>query len=102
MALSKMWLNINGANRMFICDKENESLADVLRRIGLTSVKVGCAIGVCGSCTILLNGQLVRSCTKKIGKVEEYSKVVTVEGIGTPTHLHPVQVAFMNNGAIQC
>lgn len=102
MALKKMWLNINGANRMFICDPEKDSLAEVLRRIGLTSVKVGCGIGVCGSCTVLLNGELVRSCARKIGRIEEYSKVVTVEGIGTPTNLHPIQVAFMNNGAVQC
>lgn len=102
MAFRKMWLNINGANRMFMCDPVKDSLADVLRRLGLTSVKVGCGIGVCGSCTVMLNGELVRSCTKKMGKLEEYSKVITVEGIGTPNNLHPVQVAFMNNGAIQC
>lgn len=102
MAFKKMWLNVNGANRMFMCDPEKDSLAEVLRRMGLTSVKVGCGIGVCGSCTVLLNGELVRSCAKKVAKIEEYSKVVTVEGIGTPTNLHPIQVAFMNNGAVQC
>ncbi len=102
MAFKKMWLNINGANRMFICDPEKDSLAEVLRRIGLTSVKIGCNIGVCGSCTVLLNGELVRSCTKKIGRIEEYSNIITVEGIGTPANLHPIQVAFMNNGAVQC
>jgi len=102
MKLRKMWLNINGANRMFICDPEKDSLADVLRRMGLTGTKVGCNKGVCGSCTILLNGKLVRSCVKKIRQVEEYSKVTTIEGIGTPTNLHPIQVAWMNCGAVQC
>jgi len=102
MAFRKMWLNINGVNRMFMCDPVKESLADVLRRLGCTSVKIGCGIGVCGSCTVMLNGVLVRSCTKKMGRIEEYSTVITVEGIGTPTHLHPIQVAFMNDGAIQC
>lgn len=97
-----MWMNINGANRMFICDPDKDSLAEVLRRIGLTSVKVGCGIGVCGSCTVLLNGELVRSCARKIVRVDEYSEIVTVEGIGTPTSLHPIQVAFMHSGAIQC
>ena len=43
MKLRKMWLNINGVDRMFACDPENDSLADVLRRMGCTSVKVGCA-----------------------------------------------------------
>ena len=102
MALRKMWLNINGADRIFICDPAKESLAEVLRRIGCTSVKVGCNTGVCGSCSVILNGELIRSCIRKIDKVEEYSKVITVEGIGTPMNLHPIQIAFMNNGAIQC
>jgi aldehyde oxidoreductase len=102
MKLRKMWLNINGVNRMFICDPEKDSLADVLRRMGLTGTKVGCDAGVCGSCSVILNDKLVRSCIKKIRTVEEYSSVLTIEGIGTPTHLHPIQVAFMNNGAVQC
>ena len=102
MALKKMWLTINGANRMFMCDPEKESLAEVLRRLGLTSVKVGCGIGVCGSCSVMLNGELVRSCARKMSRVDEYSTVTTVEGIGTPNNLHPIQVAFMNAGAIQC
>jgi aldehyde oxidoreductase len=97
-----MWLNINGANRMFICDPEKDSLAEVVRRMGLTGTKVGCNLGVCGSCTVILNGKLVRSCNRKIRTVDEYSTVVTIEGIGTPTHLHPIQVAFMNLGAVQC
>ena len=92
----------NGVNRMFMCNPEKDTLADVLRRIGLTGTKVGCDEGVCGSCTVILNDKLVRSCLKKIRTVEEYSKVLTIEGIGTPTHLHPIQVAYMNLGAVQC
>ena len=102
MAFRKMWLNINGVNRMFMCDPAKESLAEVLRRLGMTSVKVGCGIGVCGSCSVILNGELVRSCICKMGRIKEFSTVITVEGIGTPNHLHPIQVAFMNDGAIQC
>ena len=100
-ALRKMWLNINGANRMFMCEPD-EKLSDVLRRLGCTSVKVGCDVGVCGSCSVILNGEVVRSCTKKMNRIEEFSKVITVEGIGTPMHPHPIQIAFMNNGSIQC
>ncbi|MCK9205147.1 MAG: molybdopterin-dependent oxidoreductase [Bacteroidales bacterium] len=97
-----MWLNINGANRMLICNPAKDTLADVVRRMGLTGTKVGCNKGVCGSCTVILNGKLVRACTKKISKVDEYSQVLTIEGIGTPTNLHPIQVAWMNLGAVQC
>jgi len=102
MKLRKIWLNINGADRMLVCNPEKDSLAQVLRRLGLTSVKIGCDTGVCGSCSVILNGKVVRSCSKKIKTVEEYSKVVTLEGIGTPSHLHPLQVAWMNCGAVQC
>ena len=100
--LKKMTLNINGADRMFICDPEKDTLATVIRRLGLTGTKVGCGTGVCGSCSVILNGKVIRSCTKKIKSVEEYSKVMTIEGIGAPTRLHPLQVAFMNCGAVQC
>lgn len=102
MKLRKMWLNINGANRVFACNPEKDSLSDVLRRLGLTGVKVGCGTGVCGACSVILDGKVIRSCTKKIRTIEEYSKVVTIEGIGTPNNLHPIQVAWMNYGAVQC
>ena len=82
MKLRKMVLNINGVDRIFMCDPENDRLSDVLRRLGLTGVKVGCGTGVCGSCSVILNGQVIRSCTKKITAVEEYSKITTIEGIG--------------------
>ena len=102
MVFQKMWLNINGANRIFICEPDNDTLAEVLRRLGLTSVKIGCGTGVCGSCSVILNGKVIRSCARKIGRIKEYSKVITVEGIGTPGNLHPLQVAFMKLGAVQC
>lgn len=102
MKLKKMTLHINGADRTFICDPETDTLADVVRRLGLTGTKVGCGTGACGSCSLMLNGKVIRSCTRKISKVEEYSEVLTIEGIGTPRNLHPLQVAFMHYGAVQC
>ena len=102
MKLKKMTLNINGVDRMFICDPQKDSLADVLRRMGLTGTKIGCGTGVCGACSVILNGKVVRSCVRKINTVEENSKVITIEGIGTPNNLHPLQVAWMNCGAVQC
>lgn len=102
MNLKKMTLNINGADRMFICDPEKDTLASVLRRLGLTGTKVGCGTGVCGACSVILDGKVVRSCVKKIGKIEEYSKVTTIEGIGTVLNPHPLQYAWVNLGAVQC
>ena len=102
MKLRKMVLKINGVDRIFMCDPENDRLSDVLRRLGLTGVKVGCGTGVCGSCSVILDGKVIRSCTKRITQVPEYSEITTIEGIGTPQHLHPLQVAWMNFGAVQC
>lgn len=102
MAFKKIWLNINGAKRMVVCDPDQDSLADVLRRIGLTGTKVGCGTGVCGTCSVILNGKIVKSCTRKMSKVEEFSEITTVEGVGTPNHLHPIQQAFITYGAVQC
>lgn len=102
MRLRKMWLNINGANRVFMCNPEKDTLASVLRRLGCTGVKVGCGKGACGACSVILNGKVVRSCARKIKNIEEYSTVTTIEGIGTPSNPHPIQVAFTTHGAVQC
>lgn len=102
MNLRKMHLNINGADRMFIYDPQKDTLADVLRRLGLTGVKVGCGTGVCGACSVILDGKVIRSCTKRMKTVKEYSEVTTIEGIGIPNNPHPLQVAWINCGAVQC
>lgn len=101
MSLEKMWININGADRMVICDPE-DSLSAVIRRQGLTGTKVGCNAGQCGACSVILNGELVRSCVKKMKNIEDRSKVVTIEGIGTPDNLHPLQQAWITYGGVQC
>ena len=98
----KMTLNINGADRTFICDPEKDTLASVLRRLGLTGTKVGCGTGVCGACSVILDGKVIRSCTRKISKVTEYSEIITIEGIGTVLHPHPLQDAWVHLGAVQC
>ena len=100
--LQKKVLIINGVERPFMVDPKRDTLSDVLRRLGLTGVKVGCGTGMCGSCSVILNGKVIRSCTRKITQVEDYSEITTIEGIGTPQHLHPLQVAWMNCGAVQC
>lgn len=100
--LTKMTLNINGADRMFICDPEKDTLASVLRRLGLTGTKIGCGTGVCGACSVILDGKVIRSCTKKIKTVKEYSSVITIEGLGNAMNPHPLQYAMVHLGAVQC
>ena len=102
MKLTRVRLTINGVERPVICDLQKDTLAVVLRRMGLTGTKIGCGIGVCGACSVILNGEVVRSCTKKMKTVKEYSEILTIEGIGTPQHLHPLQQAWMTYGGAQC
>lgn len=102
MALRRTSLIINGVKRLFVFDPEKDTLATALRRIGLTGTKVGCGIGQCGSCSIILDGKVVRSCTRKMKNVAEDSQVETIEGIGTARNLHPLQQAFITYGSVQC
>ncbi|MGI6492014.1 MAG: molybdopterin-dependent aldehyde oxidoreductase [Pelotomaculum sp.] len=102
MALKKMMLNINGVERMVICDPEADTLADVVRRLGLTGTKVGCRVGQCGICSVILDGKVVRSCVKKMKTIKDGSEITTIEGIGTPTNLHPLQLAWIIHGGVQC
>lgn len=102
MNLKRACLIINGADRFVVFNPQKDSLADLLRRIGLTGTKVGCGIGVCGACSVILNGEVVRSCTKKMKNVPEYSHITTIEGIGTASHLHPLQQAWITYGGVQC
>lgn len=82
--------------------KPLESLRDVLReRLQVHSVKAGCGQGGCGSCTVLLNGEPIASCCTPANVVEG-QEVTTLEGIGTPLKLHPLQQAFYDNFAAQC
>lgn len=102
MGLVGKFLTVNGIVRQLIVDQD-ALLSDVLRKqIHLTGVKVGCAAGQCGACSVILNGKLVRSCVVKMKRVDDRSTITTIEGIGTPNNLHPLQQAFIFHGAIQC
>jgi len=100
--LTRLALVINDVQRFVICDPEKDSLAVVLRRLGLTGTKIGCNTGVCGACSVIVNGQVIRSCTRKMKNVAENSVIRTIEGIGTPQNLHPLQQAWITYGGIQC
>ena len=79
-----------------------ETLLAVLRdRLNLTGTKDGCGEGVCGACTVLLDGQPVSSCLL-LASYAEGKKITTIEGIGSDGKLHPLQKAFLDNGAFQC
>ena len=79
-----------------------ELLAYVLRdRLGLTGTNVGCDTSSCGSCTVLVNGEAVKSCTV-LGVQADGTEITTIEGLARYGELHPVQQAFHDNHALQC
>jgi carbon-monoxide dehydrogenase small subunit len=77
-------------------------LSDFIRHdLKLTGTHVGCEHGLCGACTILFDGQSVRSCIM-FAVMADGHKIETVESLGTPEHLHPLQEAFMEKHGLQC
>lgn len=93
-------VTINGVRREVHIDS-GETLLELLRRLGYKGVKKGCGTGDCGACTVLLDGRAVNSCLVLAAKADG-GEVVTVEGLTTNGKLHPVQQAFLDEGAIQC
>ena len=93
--------SVNGRERTVTTDPRRP-LLDVLREdLGLTGAKYGCGEGECGACTVLVDGRPVRSCVTAVQQVDGRS-VVTIEGLAQGDSLHPVQTAFLDEGAIQC
>ena len=77
-------------------------LIDCLRYdLGLTGTKEGCSVGVCGACTVLVDGQLSASCIILAAHVDG-AKITTIEGVAQGDKLHPVQQAFIDHGGYQC
>jgi aldehyde oxidoreductase len=98
----KKTLKINGVDKVVVA-RAGDTLADVLRdQLGLTGVKVGCGEGQCGSCNIIMDGKLIRSCVVKMAKVADGASITTIEGIGTPDNLHPLQSSWIVHGGSQC
>ena len=95
-----MILNVNGSK--YEVQAEARTLLDVLRDdLALTGTKEGCGIGMCGACTVLVDGKPLSSCLvlaeQVVGK-----EVLTIEGLGNAENLHPVQQSFLEEGAFQC
>lgn len=96
-----MTLSVDGTAHQLATDPF-ELLVDTLRdRLGKHGVKIGCREGVCGSCNVLMDGELARSCLVLTAQAEG-REITTVEGLGSPSGLHPVQEEFISSGAVQC
>ena len=94
-------LTVNGEPRTVTTDPQRP-LLDVLREdLRLTGTKYGCGEGQCGACTVLIDGQRAQACQTTIAEAADHA-VTTIEGLASGGRLHPVQEAFLAEGAIQC
>ena len=96
-------LNVNGkAVSITIEDPEMPLLYALRGNLGLHGPRFGCGLGQCGACTVHIDGKAVRSCVTPLSSLQLGNKIVTLEGLGTPETLHPVQKAFIDEQALQC
>ena len=99
--MSALNLKVNGRAHSLDIDPATPLLYVLSDDLGLRGPKFGCGLGQCGSCTVLVKGQPVRSCITTVGSVAA-SEVTTIEGLGTIARPHPIQQAFIDEQAMQC
>ena len=99
--MESIQFKLNNKNRKITIDPDRTLLWVLRNDFNLTGTKYGCGMGHCGSCTVLVDDKPVRSCMVTADFIEDKS-VVTIEGLGTPEKMHPVQKAFVEHDALQC
>lgn len=99
----KKSINITVNNKPYKLSVEpNQTLLEILRiQLGLTGTKVGCNMGDCGACTVIMDGKPVNSCLV-LAVQANGRNILTIEGVETEQGIHPLQQAFIDKGAIQC
>ena len=101
ISTARLSLTVNGKEHRLVLDTRT-SLLDALREhLHLTGTKKGCDHGQCGACTVLVNGRRINSCLA-LAVMHEGDAIVTIEGLGAPGALHPLQAAFVEQDGFQC
>jgi carbon-monoxide dehydrogenase small subunit len=94
-------LRVNGRERKASVPPETTLLQLLREHLGLTGAKLGCDVGDCGACTVIVDGKAVNSCLMLAGQVDG-CEVLTIEGLATRDRLHPIQRAFEERASLQC
>ncbi len=94
-------MKVNGAPVQVLVDPTWTLLRVIREELRLTGTKKGCGQGDCGVCTVIMNGRAVNACLV-LALQAEGKEIETIEGLGTPEKLHPLQASFIKNGAVQC
>lgn len=100
-ATIKVGLTVNGAKRELDLDPRTTLLDALREHLHLTGTKKGCDHGQCGACTVIVDGRRINSCLS-LAVMHEGDKVTTIEGLGQPGKLHPMQAAFVKHDGYQC
>jgi xanthine dehydrogenase YagT iron-sulfur-binding subunit len=94
-------LRVNGTEHQVMLDPRTSLLDAVRERLHLTGAKKGCDQGQCGACTMIVDGRRIASCLT-LAVMQEGHDITTIEGLGTPKNLHPMQAAFVKHDGFQC
>ncbi len=94
-------LRVNGSEYQLMVDPRTTLLDALRERLHLTGTKKGCDQGQCGACTVIVDGRRIASCLT-LAVMQEGHDITTIEGLGTPTNLHPMQAAFIKHDGYQC
>jgi nicotinate dehydrogenase subunit A len=95
-------LNVNGRSVTVDVDPSTPLVYVLRNDLGLNGPKLGCGAGLCGACTVHVDGRAVRSCQAPLSALAPNARIVTLEGLGTPERPHPLQAAFIAEQAVQC
>ena len=99
--ISTVSFDVNGKARELALDTRTTLLDALREHLHLTGTKKGCDHGQCGACTVIAGGRRINSCLT-LAVMHEGDRITTVEGLGTPAHLHPMQAAFVKHDGYQC
>ncbi len=99
--LTKIAFKVNGESRELALDPRTTLLDALREHLHLTGSKKGCDHGQCGACTVIVNGRRINSCLT-LAVMQEGAEITTIEGLGTPEDLHPMQAAFVKCDGYQC
>ena len=99
--MSKVHFTVNGEPRVLELDTRTTLLDALREHLHLTGTKKGCDHGQCGACTVIADGRRINSCLT-LAVMHEGDSIVTIEGLGTPDRLHPLQAAFVKHDGYQC
>jgi nicotinate dehydrogenase subunit A len=99
--MARIPLKVNGQNRVVDADPETPLLYILRNDLQLNGPKYGCGMAQCGSCTVIMEGNAIRSCVTQVGSVQN-RPVTTLEGLGSTKKMHKIQQAFVDEQAVQC